>query len=116
MLHNDVRIKTQFDRLSDIPPSTIQSLMTISYDTHKERNRISIPNARFSIAEDPLRLASLVQNLIIKTTFIQFSLSPDFFHTTVFSIHQQAGVDNNNNSITDSFEFSANSPRMRANL
>ena len=54
MLHNDVRIKTQYDRLDQIPFSELQSLITVSYGGNSH-NRINIPNATFSAAEDQFR-------------------------------------------------------------
>ena len=57
MLHNDVRIKTQFDKLNLIPSSELESLITISYDTKIKNNRINLTNAPFSVTEDPFRWA-----------------------------------------------------------
>ena len=54
MLHSDVRIKTQYDKLDHIPFSELQSLITISYGGNGH-NRIYIPNAMFSATEDPFR-------------------------------------------------------------
>ena len=54
LLHNDVRIKTQYDRLDQIPFSELQSLITVSYGGNSH-NRINIPNAIFSAAEDQFR-------------------------------------------------------------
>ena len=54
MLHNDIRIKTQYDRLDRIPFSELQSLITVSYGGNSH-NRIYIPNATFSATEDQFR-------------------------------------------------------------
>ena len=49
-LHNDMRIKIQYDPLSDVSPSDLKSLITISYGVN---NTVSVPEARFSVEEDP---------------------------------------------------------------
>ena len=53
MLHDDVRIKIQYDKLSHIPFSELKSLITVSYGGNS--NRIYVPNAMFSAIEDPFR-------------------------------------------------------------
>ena len=109
MLHNDVRIKTQFDKLNLILSSELESLITISYDTKTKNNRINLTNAPFSVTEDPFRwaLEDCKKNINRGKKFTKFSFFSGSFHTTVFSIHQQTGVDSNKSVLSLSIQSSS---------